>query len=92
MATENALDSAAPRIAASSTIRWPNRSAAAPSSGPPIAPPIPTTAELIPPRATESRAATTSVSVPTTIMANGNRAKKAMGKYANPVAPITVVR
>ena len=62
------------------TRRWPSRSAAAPSSGPASAVPMPATAALSPPRATESRSATTRVSTPTTIIANGSRAMKAIGK------------
>ena len=65
---------------ASSTGRWPILSAAAPSSGPTSAEPRPTTAEFSPPSAIESRAATTSVRVPTTIIAKGKRAMKAIGK------------
>jgi len=41
---------------------------------------MPATAALSPPRATESRSATTRVSTPTTIIANGRRAMKAIGK------------
>ncbi|BDH58539.1 hypothetical protein MTP03_34780 [Tsukamurella sp. PLM1] len=66
--------------ATSTARRWPNRSAAAPTSGPTSAEPIPTIAELRPPKANESRPATTRVSTPTTIMANGSRATKATGK------------
>ena len=42
--------------------------------------PRPTTAEFSPPSAMDSRAETTRVRVPTTIIAKGNRAMKAMGK------------
>ena len=69
------------RVAASrSTRRCPILSAAAPSSGPTSAEPSPSTAAFSPPSATDSRAATTSVSVPTTIIAKGKRAMKAIGK------------
>ena len=56
------------------------RSAAAPSSGPTSAEPSPTTAAFRPPRAIEPRAETTSVRVPTTIIAKGKRAMNAIGK------------
>ena len=45
---------------------------------------MPTAAEVSPPSATDSRAATTTVSTPTTIIAKGRRATKAIRKYGSP--------
>src|SRR5699024_6972150 len=45
---------------------------------------------LSPPSATEPRAETTRVRVPTTIIAKGKRAMNAIGKYTVPAAPRTV--
>ncbi|GAB3127468.1 hypothetical protein GCM10027056_27070 [Glaciibacter psychrotolerans] len=46
--------------------------------------PIPVTAETAPASATEPRTLVTSVSTPTTVIANGSRLMKASGKKTGP--------
>lgn len=48
--------------------------------GPAMTTPMPTAAEVRPPRPTDPVAATTSISTPTVIIANGSRAMNAMGQ------------
>ncbi len=68
-----------------STRRCPNRSTASPMTGPAMTTPMPTAAEVSPPSPTEPVAETTRVRTPTTIIAKGSRAMKAIGKSAQPV-------
>lgn len=63
-----------------STRRWPYRSTRAPIRGPAMTTPMPTAAEVSPPSPTDPVAATTSMSTPTVIIANGRRAMKAIGQ------------
>jgi hypothetical protein len=54
-------------------------------TGPAMTTPMPTAADARPPSATDPVALVTRVSTPTTIIAKGSRAMKAIGKYPHPV-------
>jgi hypothetical protein len=66
------------------TVRWPQRSAAAPSSGPDTAVPTPTSAAVAPASEYEPRSADTAVMTATTDIAKGSFAMTAMGRYPQP--------